>query len=119
MVRVAGTKGTVWIENQTVWFADRHGTRELQVAQDLLLPPPPQESTDPRQKRLDWQIMSQIELAPYAKLSEAWRIAIGGGRPSDAVPAPTFADGVASMEVLDAIRASAAQGGALVTITRG
>jgi predicted dehydrogenase len=119
MVRVAGTEGTVWFENENVMFADRTGVRELPIADDLVLPPPPPESTDPRQKaRVDWQMMAQIELAPYVKLGEAWRTMIEGGTPSKAVVVPTFADGVASMEVLDAIRASAAQGGALVGVKR-
>jgi predicted dehydrogenase len=118
MVRVAGTKGTVWLENQTVWIADRDGARVLPIATDLLLPRPPPESTDPRQERPDWQMMSQIELAPYVKLGEAWRALIEGGTPFPAVQVPTFADGVAAMEVLDAVRASAAQSGALVAIHR-
>jgi hypothetical protein len=35
---------------------------------------------------------------------------------SAAVPVPTFADGVAGMDVLDAIRASAAANGTLVVV---
>jgi hypothetical protein len=32
------------------------------------------------------------------------------------VPVPTFADGLAEMQVLDAVRASAADGGATITL---
>jgi hypothetical protein len=39
-----------------------------------------------------------------------------GKKPTAAVPVPTFADGVACMEVLDAIRKSAANNGELVTL---
>lgn len=118
VVRVAGTKGTVWLENGTVWFADRHGTREVPIAPDLILPPPPPESTDPRQKRTEWQMMSQIELGPYRTLCETWRALMTGDKPSSTVPLATFADGVACMEVLDAIRLSAANDGAVITIPR-
>ena len=37
-------------------------------------------------------------------------------QPTDAVPVPTFVDGVAEMRVLDAIRAAAADGGAAVSL---
>jgi hypothetical protein len=39
-----------------------------------------------------------------------------GGEPSDAVPLPTFADGLACMVALEAIQESAARGGALVDV---
>jgi len=39
-----------------------------------------------------------------------------GKAPSTAVPIPTFADGVACMEVLDAIRESASRGGEIVRL---
>jgi predicted dehydrogenase len=116
IVRVAGTKGTVGIENGAVWFADRNGRREIPVAPDLMLAPPPPESSDPRLKRIEWQIMAQIELGPYRTLCDTWRTLIAGGTPASTVPPATFADGVANMEVLDAIRDSAANGGALVTL---
>jgi hypothetical protein len=44
------------------------------------------------------------------------RSAIEGETPKTAVPLPTFADGVAGMEVIDAIRKSAADKGALVSL---
>lgn len=116
LVRIAGTEGTLWLNGSAVWIADRQGAKELSMAPDLVLPPLPPVSEDPRQKSSKWQWLSQLELGPYAKLCEAWRSAIEGGTQPRAVPLPTFADGVACMEVLDAIRASAANGGALVTI---
>lgn len=61
-------------------------------------------------------MLAAIELAPYTKLCEAWRAAIDGRVVSSPVPVPTFADGLASMQVLDAIRSSAAAAGAQVTI---
>jgi predicted dehydrogenase len=49
-----------------------------------------------------------LDLPPYTRLCETFRDLIGG-TPVPAEPKPaTFADGVAQMEVLDAIRASAA-----------
>jgi predicted dehydrogenase len=119
MVRVAGTKGTVWLEGSSVWIADRNGSRELPVAPDLVLPPPPPASDDPRQRTAEWQMLTYVELAPYTRLCETLRAAIEGGTPPSAVPPATFADGVACMAVLDAIRASAANNGALVSIPFG
>jgi hypothetical protein len=58
-------------------------------------------------------------VGPYTRLCEVLRAGVEG-RPADSpVPVPTFADGVACMEVLDAIRASAAAHGALVTVGAG
>jgi predicted dehydrogenase len=110
MTRVAGTEGTVWIENGGVKLADRNGVRDLPVPPDLVLPPPPPPSDDPRQR------FSTLELGPYTRLCEAMRSAIEGNAPKSAVALPTFADGVAGMEVLDAVRHSAANNGALVTL---
>jgi predicted dehydrogenase len=115
-VRVAGTGGTAWLEGETVWIADRKGSREAPIPADLVLPPPPPPSADPRQQSAEWQMLSHVELAPYTKLCQAWRALIEGGEPSRAVPLPTFADGLACMEALDAVRASAASGGALVSL---
>lgn len=112
MTRVAGTLGTLWVENGVVHLADREGVRELPVPPELQLPPPPPPpppSDDPRQR------YSHFELGPYTRLCEALRAAMDG-KAASVVPLPTFADGVASMEVLDAIRASAASGGALVPL---
>jgi predicted dehydrogenase len=116
MTRVAGTDGTLWLENGQAWIADRSGTRALPPAPDLLLPPDPPASTDPRQESPEWRLLSSVELGPYTMLARAWRAAIEGRPAPSPVPPATFADGVANMRVLDAIRASAAGGGVLVTL---
>ncbi len=108
--RVAGADGTLWTEGDTVWLADRSGARELAVPADLVAPVGPEESDDPRQR------FTHLELGPYTRLCEALRTGVEGRPVEAAVPVPTFADGVAGMEVLDAIRASAAGGGAVVRL---
>jgi predicted dehydrogenase len=47
------------------------------------------------------------------RLCEAFHAAIEGREHKNAVAVPTFRDGLASMRILDAMRASAAEGGAL------
>ena len=68
------------------------------------------EGDDPRER------YTHLELAPYTRLCEALRDSIEGRHITTAVPVPTFADGLAEMRVLDAIRSSAAQGGAVVAV---
>jgi predicted dehydrogenase len=110
MTRVAGTEGSIWIESGTVKVADRNGVRDLPVPDDLVLPPPPPPSDDPRHR------FSGIELGAFTRLCAVLRAAVDGKAPSSPVPIPTFADGVACMEVLDAIRKSAANSGELVRL---
>lgn len=109
--RCAGTRGTVWTEGGKVMVADKAGTRELPVPEDLMLPPPPP-AADPNSSRR----LSHLELGPFTRLCEALRDGVEGRQANAPVPIPTFRDGLASMEVLDAIRASAAQGGALQSL---
>ena len=108
MTRVAGTKGTLSMENGVVRLADRSGTRQLPIPDELLLSPVAP-SDDPRKRYL------HIELPPARRLCEAWRAAILR-EPIGPVAVATFVDGVAAMQVIDAIRASAAAHGALVEI---
>lgn len=104
LTRVTGTRGSVWIDGDVAWIADADGSRELPVPDDLTLPVPPAESDDPRHR------FTHLELGPFTRLCEALRAGVEGRPLPDAVPLPTFADGVASMRVLDAIRESAATG---------
>ncbi|MFP5305115.1 MAG: Gfo/Idh/MocA family protein, partial [Gammaproteobacteria bacterium] len=110
MTRVAGTRGTVWVEGGTVKLVDKEGTRDLPVPAELALPPASDAGNqDPRQR-------ASSEVGPYVRLCEALRAGVDGRAAASPVPLPTFADGLACMEVLDAIHASAANGGALVTL---
>lgn len=109
---VAGSDGTLEISSDGVWCSDRAGRRRLDVPNDLVLPTVAGASDDPRHR------YTHLELAPYTRLCEALRAGVEGRSGEPAVPAPTFADGLACMRVLDAIRASAASGGAVVEVNR-
>ena len=56
-----------------------------------------------------------VEYGPYTRLAAVFRDLILGRAVSGPAPA-TFSDGVAQMAVLDAIRHSAAHGGAWTTV---
>ena len=108
LARCAGSMGTVWIDSGKVYVADKAGTRELPYPADLELPPAPPAADPNSPNRL-----SHFEMGPFTRLAETLRAAITGtGAPSAVVP-PTFADGLACMRIIDAMRASAASGGAL------
>ena len=109
--RCAGSKGTVWTDKGKVFVADKSGTRELTVPEDLELPPPPPTAGQDSSDRL-----SHLELGPFTRLCEAFRAAIEKKPHRPAVTPPTFRDGLASMRIMDAVRASAASGGALITL---
>jgi predicted dehydrogenase len=119
MTRVAGSKGTIWMDGMAVRIADADGERELPVPSDLALPEPPPLTEDPRQERPDWQAMAYVEIAPYTELAKSLLAAIRGEPSPSSVPPASFADGLANMQVMDAIRASAADGGAKVEVARG
>jgi predicted dehydrogenase len=106
--RLAGTDGTLWIEDSALWLADKQGKRQLETPPDLVLP------VTPPSDKPGHQFLA-LELPPAQRLCEAWRGAIEG-KPLTHLKLATFADGVACMDVIDAIRASAAQGGALVRV---
>lgn len=107
--RCAGSKGTVWIDAGKVMVADKAGTRELDVPDDLLLPPAPPPAEGAAR-------LSHFEMGPFTRLAEALRDAIEGRAVTAPVAIPTFRDGLASMRMMDAIRASSAAGGALQTL---
>jgi predicted dehydrogenase len=111
VTRVAGTTGTAWIEGvgATVKVADQTGTRTVPVGDDL-----PGHGAEPLPEgvvRTAYERMTAhgLDLGPYSCLTAAFRDRILGKEIApDPVPA-TFADGVAAMAVLDAIRQSAAE----------
>lgn len=101
VTRLAGTRGSAWIDGADAWLADADGVHRLEIPSDLALPDPPAASDDPRQR------FTHLELGPFTRLCEALRAGAEGRPPPAGVPLPTFVDGVAAMNVLDAIRASA------------
>jgi predicted dehydrogenase len=113
--RVAGTEGSIWTEGDKVGLATRMETRELELPADLFLPRP-DAGTDPRQQSAEWQRLTPVELAPYSQLCLHFRSLIVGGSPPGPVKPATFADGIAGMKVIEAIRASAGQEGAVVQV---
>ncbi len=110
MTRVAGTKGSVWIDGDEPWLADADGAARLEVPDDLALPVPPEASDDPRDR------FTHLELGPFTRLAEVLRAGVEGRSLPGAVPVPTFVDGLAEMRVMDAIRESAASGGATTAL---
>lgn len=112
LLRCAGTKGTVWIDQGKVMVADKTGTRELAVPDDLLLPPPPPPDPNPNSPAR----ASHFEIGPFTRFCEALRDGVEGREVRSPVPIPTFRDGLASMQILDAMRASSAAGGALTHV---
>ncbi len=108
--RCAGAKGTVWINEGKVFVADKAGTRELPLPDDLCLPPPPAAAANSPDR------MSHFEIGPFTRLCEALHDAIKGRTRKNEVSAPTFHDGLATMRVMDAIRTSARQGGQLISL---
>jgi predicted dehydrogenase len=105
--RIAGTKATLWVDFDTVSIADADGTRQVPVPDDLQHPPPDPPPADLLVTAYDQMHAFGIDLAPWTRMADTFRRLIRGQPvPRDPVPA-TFADGVADMAVLDAIRQSA------------
>jgi hypothetical protein len=100
-----------------VRFADRSGERVLTIPPALELAPPASLGGDPRQDRIDWQMMAAVEIAPYTELCRSILAKVEGRTPLSSVPVATFADGVANMRVMDAIRESARNGGQLISVS--
>jgi len=107
---VAGTTGTVWIDGDTAWLADGDGSRPLPVPEDLAPDDAVAPSDDPRHR------FTHLELGPYTRLCAVLADGVAGRPLAAPVPVPTFVDGLREMEVMDAIRASAASGGAVTVV---
>jgi predicted dehydrogenase len=111
--RVTGSSGTAWIEGvgDTVKVADASGVRTLAVPPELYTDAPPPLPAGSVSTTYEKMITFGVEYGPYTRLAAAWRDRILDRPWSGPAPA-TFADGVAQMAVLDAIRRSAAHAGA-------
>jgi len=112
--RVTGSTATAWIEGvgATVKVAAAGGVRTLPAIESMPTVPAPALPVGSVTTTYERMITFGVEYGPYTRLAAAFRDLILG-RPVDPGPA-TFADGVAMMTVLDAIRRSAAAGGAWI-----
>jgi predicted dehydrogenase len=107
---VSGTAGTLRVQGGQVLLADGDGRRALHPVEDAS--PAPAAGERPTQL----ESMTSFETPAYAELCTAFARAIRGEISQGDVPLPTFEDGVAAMAVMDAARASAAEGGAAVEV---
>jgi len=110
--RVTGSAGTAWIEGvgDKVRVADDSGVRTLAVPDELRSDPAPPLPEGSVTTTYEQMTTFGVEYGPYTRLAAAFRDRIRGVAPTGPEPA-TFADGVAQMAVLDAIRHSAHRGG--------
>ena len=109
--RVNGTKGAVWLQGDDVYVGGPDGPRKVDVPDDLVLGEPIPPPADVLKTTYDFMHSMGTDRWPYRRLYERFDDLIHG-RPVPDDPRPaTFADGVAGMAVLDAIRTSAAKGG--------
>jgi predicted dehydrogenase len=114
--RVVGTRGTAWAEGDRIQVADAEGTRAIAMPDELLVaapePPPP----DLLVTAYDLLHSFGVDYGPYVRLCEHFLARIERRTPPPGANAATFADGVANMAVIDAIRASAATGGTFTAV---
>jgi predicted dehydrogenase len=120
LTRIVGTGGSLWIDGPDVKVADANGIRTLPVPDDLVLPPRETPPWAARRTAYDRMVSSGSEIGPATRMYEALRALIEGTPPPPLAPVPaTFADGVANMAVIDAIRESAANNSTWVPIPSG
>jgi predicted dehydrogenase len=113
--RIVGTAGTLWSESGRVRIADADSPEGRQLD-------PPEFLALPDVEAMAFGAladMTRMELPPYIMLTRAFRRAIEG---EPALPGPkpaTFTDGLACMQVVEAVRRSAATGGSWITLEDG
>ncbi len=110
--RVVGTRGTAWIEGlgDTVRVTDGDGERRLAIPEDLRTAAPSAPPAALLETAYERMIGHGLDLGPYTRLAEQFRARIDGTPPPPGPEPATFADGVADMRVLDAVRRAAAEG---------
>jgi predicted dehydrogenase len=112
ITRIAGTRGAAWIEGAgaSVKVADLDGTRTLPVPDDLphdvQAPSLPDGFLHTMYERM---ISHGMDFGPYTRLAQVLSDRILHKEVPPEPRAATFADGVAQMAVLDAIRRSATE----------
>jgi predicted dehydrogenase len=108
-VAVTGTAGTIGIDGGEAWIADADGTRPL-------VPPTGTAVVGGGRVDDDLDALGSYEIRHYEQLAAAFLATIEGRDLDTPVALPTFADGLGVMQCMDAMRASAAAGGALTSV---
>ncbi|HVW41986.1 MAG TPA: Gfo/Idh/MocA family oxidoreductase [Amycolatopsis sp.] len=114
--RVVGSTGTLWIDDETglgsvegttgqVFVADRSKHEPVPVPDDIALRPVA--GVAPQFER---------NVLPFVRLYRQMCAAIAGEPVTGGTRSATFADGVAEMRILDAIRESSAKDGAVIRV---
>jgi predicted dehydrogenase len=116
VTRVLGSEGTAWAEGDRVLVATAGGTSEIPMPAELIVAAPLPPPSDLLSTAYDQLHSFGIDYGPYVRLYEHFAARILGAEPPAGGAPASFADGVANMAVLDAIRASAAAGGRTVRV---
>jgi predicted dehydrogenase len=119
--KVAGTRGCVWVQSggqsgqQEVWLDAGSGPQRVPDPDDLpqTPPEPPEEDFLPSYSRPTKWHTTGGDIVPYTRLYQRLGALVRGESTSNDPPVATFADGVASQAVLDAVRRAAADGGSV------
>jgi predicted dehydrogenase len=110
VARVVGSTGTAWLEGDVVRIGDADGIRAVPTPPDLMSASPDPPPADLMVTAYDLMHSTGIDLAPYTRLFGLLHARLSGESLSDDPAPATFADGVANMVVMDAIRQSARDG---------
>jgi predicted dehydrogenase len=108
--RVTGTLGSAWIAGDEVHVATAEGSGPVDVPADLTPQAPVPPPMDLMVTAYDWMHSMGIDRHPFARLYGTFRDRILGQPVPDDPPAATFADGVAGMKVMDAVRRADREG---------
>ena len=115
-IRAVGDHGSVWVGRDSAFLATNEGTRELEVPDDLQIPPePPRRPDDPK------HAFTFMELPAFIRLAERFRDAIYADDPHftphvGAPPSPTFRDALMVQRAIDAARVSSDRQGEWITV---
>lgn len=116
-MKIFGTGGTAWSEGDHIMTDDGSGPTAHPLPDDLpVIEAPPLPAGLELSAYDQWNALD-IYHTPYTHLYRVLRARIEGGEPPSDPAAPTFADGVKSQAVLDAIRASSQAGGAFTPVS--
>jgi predicted dehydrogenase len=116
--RVVGTLGTAWAAGDRVGVHDANGRREVAMPDELHVASPEPPPADLLVTAYDMLHSFGIDYGPYVRLCEHFLARIERRTPPPGAEPAGFVDGVASMAVLDAIRASDAAGGVFTAVVR-